>query len=248
VGAEQCDDGNTVDTDGCERCYLATCGNGTIEGDERCDDNNTIPGDGCSADCASTCGNGTQEPWETCDDGNIIDNDGCPSTCTPACGDGAVAAGEQCDDGNNIDTDFCLSTCQNPCGFYDYGQLAMIAGTTGACYAVMPDAASYSDAAQACATLPGTALLAIPDDNGDLSVAGVIAAAYGPLWLGANDVDAEGTFVWPDATPINTTSWAPTQPDDPGGLENCISIDATGQWFDDDCASTLPFVCSILAE
>ena len=31
----------------------AICGNGQVEGAEQCDDGNTVDGDGCSADCKS---------------------------------------------------------------------------------------------------------------------------------------------------------------------------------------------------
>ncbi len=55
---EACDDGNTLDCDGCssscqiELGYL--CGDGTVNEvcGETCDDSNTVDGDGCSASCA----------------------------------------------------------------------------------------------------------------------------------------------------------------------------------------------------
>ena len=49
---EQCDDGNRVDCDGCDRnCKLTACGNNIICPPEQCDDGNTTPGDGCDAAC-----------------------------------------------------------------------------------------------------------------------------------------------------------------------------------------------------
>ncbi len=52
-GTEECDDGNTVNGDGCSSvCGLEQgCGNGIVEGSEQCDDDNTISGDGCSSSC-----------------------------------------------------------------------------------------------------------------------------------------------------------------------------------------------------
>ncbi|MCA9772359.1 MAG: DUF4215 domain-containing protein, partial [Myxococcales bacterium] len=51
---EQCDDGNTVDGDGCSAvCTVERCGNGVIEAGEQCDDGNTVAGDGCDAGCAA---------------------------------------------------------------------------------------------------------------------------------------------------------------------------------------------------
>lgn len=98
-GSEQCDDGNTVDGDGCSStCLLeAMCGNGQIEGTEQCDDSNTEGADGCSNAC-------TIEPGYTCS--------GEPSTCETTCGDGIKVGSEQCDDDNTTSGDGCSATCQ----------------------------------------------------------------------------------------------------------------------------------------
>lgn len=50
---EECDDGNTVDTDTCTKCKLAVCGDGIVQtGEEECDDGNqTDVGDGCPNSC-----------------------------------------------------------------------------------------------------------------------------------------------------------------------------------------------------
>ncbi len=106
--AEDCDDGNLVDGDGCSATCVAegsaavgaTCGNGDIAYDattyagEECDDSNNASGDGCSRLClregsqssaatgGAECGDGViTDPYETCDDGNTVDDDGCSSTC-----------------------------------------------------------------------------------------------------------------------------------------------------------------------
>jgi len=52
---EECDDGNTVDGDGCSAdCKIEYCGDGIINNiDEECDDGNNVDGDGCSASCES---------------------------------------------------------------------------------------------------------------------------------------------------------------------------------------------------
>ena len=51
-----------------------------------CDDGNTIDGDGCSSLCAieQTCGNGFREGTEECDDGNFVHGDNCFS-CQSYC-------------------------------------------------------------------------------------------------------------------------------------------------------------------
>gem|GEM_PF-2079776 len=54
--AEQCDDGNTEDMDGCSATCITevylTCGDGAVNQErEQCDDGNTSSDDGCSATC-----------------------------------------------------------------------------------------------------------------------------------------------------------------------------------------------------
>jgi fibro-slime domain-containing protein len=117
---ENCDDGNTVSGDGCNRiCQteanwnctvpgqkcenLAKCGNSILTSDEVCDDGNTVSGDGCSANCK------TVEPgWQCRVPGK---------PCSPACGDGVITAGEICDDGNTANGDGCSAICKLEMGF-----------------------------------------------------------------------------------------------------------------------------------
>lgn len=110
-----------------------SCGDGMLDTNEECDDGNTINDDGCSSTCkketSSTppvstpvCGNRIVETGEGCDDGNTLNGDGCSSYCqvettqpvqtTPVCGNGKVESGEGCDDGNTINGDGCSSNCQ----------------------------------------------------------------------------------------------------------------------------------------
>ena len=74
------------------------CGNGAPNGTEECDDGNTAPSDGCDATCSveagyvcddampsvctSACGSGTLEQGEECDDDNTVPGDRCSATCT----------------------------------------------------------------------------------------------------------------------------------------------------------------------
>ncbi len=114
--AEQCDDGNSRDMDGCSVvCLIEKCGDRVVQDGEECDDGNAEAGDGCSPSCMTErCGDGVVHADESCDDGNEIDGDGCSATCVAEeCGDGIVQAdlGEECDDGNSFGDDGCGSTC-----------------------------------------------------------------------------------------------------------------------------------------
>jgi cysteine-rich repeat protein len=112
-GVEECDDGNSFNSDDCAECTTAFCGDGYVqEGVEMCDDANDVEDDDCTSSCVSSlCGDGVIQGNEQCDDGNLIDSDACPSSCQLAfCGDGFEQAGvEACDDGNLETDDGCIS-------------------------------------------------------------------------------------------------------------------------------------------
>lgn len=82
---EDCDDGNTVDCDGCDNdCTLSSaCGNGVVCGafGEACDDGNLSGGDCCSSSCAF------EAAGTSCSDQN-------PCTIADACDGAGACAGD----------------------------------------------------------------------------------------------------------------------------------------------------------
>ncbi|MFH1444204.1 MAG: DUF4215 domain-containing protein [Candidatus Peregrinibacteria bacterium] len=128
-GQEECDDGNTVDGDGCgaygnrepkyycPSCEGVTCPTGkacyvTRNGSPTC---LSINSSNPSWYRCRDCGNGRPDAGEECDDGNTVNGDACTNECTRAkCGDGVIWNGhEYCDDGNTANGDGCGSTCQD---------------------------------------------------------------------------------------------------------------------------------------
>jgi cysteine-rich repeat protein len=69
---DECDDGNTVDFDGCS----SLC---KIEPGFTCESSN--PDDKYGKSRCFNCGNGIIDPAEDCDDSNTEDDDGCSATC-----------------------------------------------------------------------------------------------------------------------------------------------------------------------
>ncbi len=140
-GTEQCDDGNTNNSDRCSTtCTLTYCGDSIIQSpngysvNEICDSNsqvcniNSYSGsrtclNSCLAfgACTTTqyCGDGIVNGPEQCDDNNTNSGDGCSATCTteviivPVCGNGVIESGEQCDDNNSNNDDSCNNLCKN---------------------------------------------------------------------------------------------------------------------------------------
>lgn len=127
---EQCDDGNTTDTDGCTNsCLLASCGDGVVQATagEQCDLGGQNSNTGaCTMFCKlPSCGDGYVQAnaGELCDLG--INNNSTGNFCTqlcklPVCGDGFIQAGkgEQCDAGpQNGPVGACSTQCKpNFCG------------------------------------------------------------------------------------------------------------------------------------
>ena len=124
---EECDDGNTIDTDGCRNNgKLAKCGDAVVQvGVEQCDDGNTDNTDDCLDTCKTAfCGDGKVRSHprnaadkELCDE--AFETATCNINCTPwVCGDHIVNlhAGEQCDDGP-AGSLTCTTTCKlRSCG------------------------------------------------------------------------------------------------------------------------------------
>ena len=112
AAGEQCDDGpGGVCPDNCQ---VPFCGDGAVEGVEQCDDGNSVQTDGCKNDCTlAYCGDSfLRTGVEQCDDGNLVLTDACANCSIATCGDGFIRTGvEECDDGNATSGDGC-SFCQ----------------------------------------------------------------------------------------------------------------------------------------
>jgi cysteine-rich repeat protein len=197
AGAEQCDDGNTTDTDACTNaCLIAACGDGIVySGVEECDDGNPEDTDDCTNACeAPVCGDGiVHEGVEPCDDGNDDETDGCNSQCMPGvCGDGILHAGEACDDGNVDNTDFCADCQPASCGdgYVHAGIEPCDDGndlTTDDCIACTPAACGDGHVQEGVETCDDA-----NDDNSDDCVSCQAAACGdGFAWVGVEACDGE---------------------------------------------------------
>lgn len=56
------------------------------------------------------------------------------------------------------------------------------------------------------------------------------------IWIGYTDETTEGSFVWYDGSPVAYSNWAPGEPNDAGGVEDCTQIYPDGMWNDLNCA------------
>ena len=57
------------------------------------------------------------------------------------------------------------------------------------------------------------------------------------FWIGANDINTEGSFTWiRTGAPLVYNDWRTNQPNNAHGIQDCASISYQHmQWFDDNC-------------
>jgi hypothetical protein len=67
---------------------------------------------------------------------------------------------------------------------------------------------------------------------------------FGHFWIGLNDHDVEGSFVWIDGSEPTYTNWHSGEPNDYSTGEDCTQVWVNhNTWNDAKCTSELPFVC-----
>jgi len=67
-------------------------------------------------------------------------------------------------------------------------------------------------------------------------------------WLGANDIQSEGNFVWESSgAPLTFFNWAINEPNNAAGDEGCMHFYGNGLWNDYNCQTRLLLaMCEVL--
>jgi hypothetical protein len=102
--------------------------------------------------------------------------------------------------------------------------------------------ASWSAAESACSG-GGYHLLTLADASEQAAVEAVTAPYAADLWIGLNDRNVEGVFRWSNGTSFVYENWRYGEPNDYGANEDCVEIEASGFWDDDECALKQGYVC-----
>ncbi|OXB83258.1 UNVERIFIED_CONTAM: hypothetical protein H355_002010 [Colinus virginianus] len=120
------------------------------------------------------------------------------------------------------------------------------------CFLAFSESKTYHEASEHCISQGGT--LGTPqggEENDALyDYMRKSIGAEAEIWLGLNDMAAEGKWVDMTGGPIRYKNWETeitTQPDG-GKLENCAALSgvAVGKWFDKRCKEQLPYVCQFM--
>jgi hypothetical protein len=182
-----------------------------------------------------------------------LDGYGDPAVSVSACAEpsGYTDDATDCDDGDaaiNPDASEACNGLDDDCdGFPDNGGVCPCDvhhyGT--APYMVCDSTATWADAQATCWAVDYH-LLTIDDAVEDLWIDGLVDSySTEKWWMGFNDIDSEGSWVWEDGTAVGYTNWAAGEPNDSGG-EDCGQLnryhpDTT--WNDEPCTSSFRYVC-----
>ncbi|XP_048195112.1 pulmonary surfactant-associated protein D [Perognathus longimembris pacificus] len=71
----------------------------------------------------------------------------------------------------------------------------------------------------------------------------LVTAQNKAAFLSMTDNDTEGKFTYPTGEPLVYSNWAPGEPNNNGGSENCVEIFTNGQWNDKTCGEERLVVC-----
>ena len=77
---------------------------------------------------------------------------------------------------------------------------------------------------------------------------GQATASLGYTWIGLSDLVQEGVWRWESGVAYRYSRWAPGEPNNSGGSENCAgtNFNGVGVWNDFTCNTVLPFACDPL--
>ncbi|XP_059261078.1 collectin-11 isoform X2 [Mustela nigripes] len=124
---------------------------------------------------------------------------------------------------------------------------AAVAGvreTDSKIYLLVKEEKRYVDAQLSCQGRGGT--LGMPKDEAanSLMAAYIAQAGLARVFIGINDLEREGTFVYADRSPMQTFSkWRSGEPNNAYDEEDCVEMVASGGWNDVACHVTMHFLC-----
>jgi hypothetical protein len=131
------------------------------------------------------------------------------------------------------------------CGENDYGTL-YTEGASTMCLRREATTRSYEDARVRCKALGGYLTMVRNSDEQKI----VLSIFQNQnTWIGANDINSEGTFVWGvNQALVTYQAYASGEPNDYGTGEDCVQMwdREKGQWNDDRCSRTRASICEFV--
>nr|XP_054752325.1 uncharacterized protein LOC129257911 [Lytechinus pictus] len=119
-------------------------------------------------------------------------------------------------------------------------------GPTGDCYRFVPGVVEFHDAREVCQQTNGGDLVVI-ETPFELEYI-LNTTRGGDWWVGLYDVGTENNHRWVDCTEMNiwqVSNWAPGQPDDSDGTQDCGQMISSGEWMDWPCDRPNMYICEL---
>lgn len=113
------------------------------------------------------------------------------------------------------------------------------------CFKAFTEKVNWTKAQQNCRSLNSN-LTSIHSAKENEFVRSQVAPSVDRVWIGLTNLKtAKAVYEWIDGSDVSFTYWAPTEPNNSGGSENCTELYVkTGQWNDLDCSiHKLGYVC-----
>lgn len=114
---------------------------------------------------------------------------------------------------------------------------------SGFCYSTSQTCKNWTEAQKTC-QIYNTSLITIKNQEENVYIQHRLNGDKG--WIGFNDRDTEGTFVWAGNQSSNFTYWAPHQPNDFKLNEDCVHTLGVAHkftWNDVNCRSCHNYTC-----
>ncbi|NUN12744.1 MAG: hypothetical protein HUU55_03830 [Myxococcales bacterium] len=187
--------------------------------------------DTCEASCAGKPNGAVCDDLDPCTVADSCTNQNC--TGQP----------KNCNDGNLCTTDTCGAggVCSNK---------GTQTAANGASYYYLCPNANWSTAQTNCVGLGGHLVTINNAQENDFIDVQTGNGSKGSYWIGYNDLQTEGTFVWASGQPNSFTDFCSGEPNNFNGNQDCVRtnwlcFNGSYRWDDAECAATIPFVCEV---
>ncbi|ELK09490.1 Pulmonary surfactant-associated protein D [Pteropus alecto] len=101
---------------------------------------------------------------------------------------------------------------------------------------------TFEDAQQICTQAGGQ--LASPRSAAENeALQQLVVTQNKAAFLSMNDIKTEGNFTYPTGESLVYSNWAPGEPNNNGGAENCVEIYTNGKWNDKSCSEQRLVIC-----
>uniref|UniRef100_A0A674IJ19 C-type lectin domain-containing protein n=1 Tax=Terrapene triunguis TaxID=2587831 RepID=A0A674IJ19_9SAUR len=91
-------------------------------------------------------------------------------------------------------------------------------------------------------------LIASPRNSAENSAIQQIVVRHNKAaYIGINDIQTEGSFKYLNGEAIGYSNWAPGEPNNVGGIEDCVEVYPDGRWNDKSCNEKRLIICEFLS-